>query len=211
MSDGWKPEFGPDDFRVERDEPLYHGFFRLDRLRVTHRCFLGGEVTIERELYRRRDAVCVLPYDPALDCLVLIEQFRVGTLDHPRSPWQLELVAGLVEPGESAAEVARREAVEEANLRLGEIETITRFTPSPGAAREYIDLLCARVEAGAAGGVHGLDEEGEDIKVHRIAAADAFAMVRSGRIDNAPAIIAIQWLEMHRPRLVERWAQPESR
>ncbi|MFC6670109.1 hypothetical protein [Marinobacterium aestuariivivens] len=86
MGDSWKPEFGHDDFRVEKDETLFRGFFSLDHLTVTHRCFLGGEVTIERELYRRRDAVCVLPYDPVLDCLVLIEQFRVGTLDHPRSP-----------------------------------------------------------------------------------------------------------------------------
>ncbi|MFC6670108.1 NUDIX domain-containing protein [Marinobacterium aestuariivivens] len=119
-------------------------------------------------------------------------------------------MAGLVESGESGEDVARREAVEEANLTLGEIEPISRFTPSPGAAREYIDLFCARVDAGGAGGVHGLDEEGEDIKVHRIAASDAFAMVRSGRIDNAPAIIAIQWLEMNRPRLRAGWAKPET-
>lgn len=210
MGDSWKPGFGHQDFRVDRDEPLYHGFFRLDRLRVTHRCFLGGEVTIQRELYRRRDAVCVLPYDPQLDCLVLIEQFRVGTLDHPDSPWLLELVAGLIEDGENVDDVARREAVEEADLTLGDVERITRFTPSPGAVREYIELLCACVDASDAGGVHGLAEEGEDIKVHRIAAEDAFAMVRSGRIDNAPAIIAIQWLEMNRPRLRARWATAES-
>lgn len=210
MAEHWKPAFGPEDFRIESDEPLYHGFFKLDRLRVTHRCFLGGEVTIQRELYRRRDAVCVLPYDPVLGCLVLIEQFRVGTLDHPRSPWQLELVAGLVEDGESVDEVARREAVEEADLILGDIEPITRFSPSPGAAREYIDLLCARVDASDAGGVHGLAHEGEDIRVHRVPRDDAFAMVRSGRIDNAPAIIAIQWLEMNRPRLDRRWAPSET-
>jgi ADP-ribose pyrophosphatase len=206
MAGSWKPQFGTDDFSIGADEPLYHGFFKLDRVTVTHRCFLGGDVTIDRELYRRRDAVCVLPYDPLRRCLVLIEQFRVGTLDHPRGPWQLELVAGLVEPGESVEDVARREAVEEANLQLGEIEPISRFTPSPGAAREYIDLLCARVDATDAGGVHGLAEEGEDIRVHVIGLDDACALVRDGLIDNAPAIIAIQWLQMHSPRLEQRWA-----
>jgi ADP-ribose pyrophosphatase len=206
MAGSWKPQFGTDDFRIVSDESLYHGFFKLDRLTVRHRAFLGGEVTIERELYRRRDAVCVLPYDPALGSVVLIEQFRVGTLDHPRSPWQLELVAGLVEDGEGAEEVARREAVEEANLSLGEIERISRFTPSPGAVREYIDLLCARVDAGSAGGVYGLAHEGEDIRVHVVTLKDACRMVREGVIDNAPAIIAIQWLEMHHSRLDERWA-----
>ncbi len=205
MAGSWEPEFGADDFHIKADDPLYHGFFKLDRLTLTHRCFLGGEVTIERELYRRRDAVCVLPYDPGLRSVVLIEQFRVGALDHPRSPWLLELVAGLVEEDESADDVARREAIEEANLQLGEIERISRFTPSPGAVREFIDLLCARVDASNAGGVHGLVHEGEDIRVHVVTLKDACAMVREGVIDNAPAIIAIQWLEMHHARLVERW------
>ncbi|WP_020682892.1 NUDIX domain-containing protein [Marinobacterium rhizophilum] len=210
MASGWKPRFGASDFDIRADEALHHGFFNLDRVTVTHRCFLGGEATIGRELYRRRDAVCVLPYDPVLRCVVLIEQFRVGTLDHPRGPWQLELVAGLVEPGESVEDVARREAVEEADLQLGEIESISRFTPSPGAVREYIDLLCARVDAGSAGGVHGLAEEGEDILVHVLSLDDACALVQDGVIDNAPAIIAIQWLQMHSPRLEQQWVQPET-
>ncbi|MCP8686024.1 NUDIX domain-containing protein [Marinobacterium sedimentorum] len=205
MTGAWKPRFGVADFHISADEALHHGFFKLDRVTVTHRCFLGGEVSIERELYRRRDAVCVLPYDPVLRAVVLIEQFRIGTLDHPRGPWQLELVAGLVEPGESAADVARREAVEEADLQLGAIEAISRFTPSPGAAREYIDLLCAQVDASQAGGVHGLAEEGEDILVHVLSLDDACALVREGVIDNAPAIIAIQWLQMHSPRLEQQW------
>ncbi|ANG61456.1 ADP-ribose pyrophosphatase [Marinobacterium aestuarii] len=205
MAGGWKPRFGVADFHISADEALHHGFFKLDRVTVTHRCFLGGEASIQRELYRRRDAVCILPYDPVLRSVVLIEQFRVGTLDHPRGPWQLELVAGLVEPGESAADVARREAVEEADLQLGAIEPISRFTPSPGAAREYIDLLCAQVDASQAGGVHGLAEEGEDILVHVLSLDDACALVRDGVIDNAPAIIAIQWLQMHSPRLEQQW------
>ncbi len=205
MTGGWKPRFGVADFHISADEALHHGFFKLDRVTVTHRCFLGGEARIQRELYRRRDAVCVLPYDPVLRAVVLIEQFRVGTLDHPRGPWQLELVAGLVEPGESAADVARREAVEEADLQLGAIEPISRFTPSPGAAREYIDLLCAQVDASQAGGVHGLAEEGEDILVHVLSLDEACGLVRDGVIDNAPAIIAIQWLQMHSPRLEQQW------
>jgi ADP-ribose pyrophosphatase len=205
MAERWQPRFGVADFHIRADEALHHGFFNLDRVTVTHRCFLGGEATIERELYRRRDAVCVLPYDPVRHTVVLIEQFRVGTLDHPRGPWQLELVAGLVETGETADDVARRETVEEAGLQLGAVEPISRFTPSPGAAREYIDLLCAQVDSTQAGGVHGLAEEGEDILVHVLSLEEACALVRDGVIDNAPAIIAIQWLQMHSPRLEQQW------
>ncbi|UTW10365.1 NUDIX domain-containing protein [Marinobacterium rhizophilum] len=205
MAERWKPRFGVADFHIRADKALHHGFFNLDRVTVTHRCFQGGDVTIERELYRRRDAVCVLPYDPVRRAVVLIEQFRVGTLDHPRGPWQLELVAGLVEPGESAGDVARREAVEEAGIQLGAVESICRFTPSPGAVREYINLVCARVDASLASGVHGLAEEGEDILVQVLSLEDACALVQAGVIDNAPAIIAIQWLQMHSPRLDQQW------
>ncbi|MCH6553836.1 MAG: NUDIX domain-containing protein, partial [Acidobacteria bacterium] len=40
------------------------------------------------------------------------------------APWLTELVAGIIEPGESAEDVARREAREEAGIELGELFTL---------------------------------------------------------------------------------------
>ena len=82
----------------------------------------------------RHDAVCVLPYDPQRDRVVLIEQFRVGALGKVDNPWLIELVAGLIDKDESPDEVARREAVEEAGLELADLWPVTRYFPSPGAA-----------------------------------------------------------------------------
>ncbi|WP_286236750.1 NUDIX domain-containing protein [Neptuniibacter halophilus] len=205
MSEQWQPTFGTNDFSIEREETLYDGFFKMRKLYLRHKTFAGGEISIQRELFWRDEAVCVLLYDAPRQRVVLVEQFRVGVYDSPEGPWMLELVAGIMEPGESSEEVARREAVEEAGAELGEVLHITRFAPSTGGTREYIDLLCASVDSEGVEGIHGLAEEGEDIKVHTLAVADAYKLVQSGKINNAPAIIALQWLQLNQADLDQRW------
>lgn len=115
MSETFKP--APGDVELVQREECFRGFYRLDRLRLRHRQFdgsMGREIS--RELFVRHDAVCVLPYDPQRDCVVLIEQFRVGAMQKLANPWLLELVAGLIDKDEQPEEVAHREAMEEAGL-----------------------------------------------------------------------------------------------
>lgn len=208
MSDPrWKPSFTKDNLTVEHRERVYDGFFKMDKLKLRHSLFAGGEISIARELFLRDEAVCMLPYDPLLDEVVLVEQFRIGAIDHPKSPWLLELVAGIVEPDEQMEEVAIREAEEEAGLTVEQLEPICRYLVSPGGACEYITLFCGRVDASQAGGIHGLAAEGEDIKVHRVAVAELFEMVADGRVDNAASIIAAQWLQINHARLRDKWLQ----
>lgn len=205
MPDQWKPTFSQKDFSLDKRETLYDGFFKMYKLHLSHKTFSGEEISIQRELFYRDDAVCVLLYDAENDSVVLVEQFRVGAYDSPDGPWLLELIAGIVEPGETPNDVARRESQEEAGADIGEILPIIRFVPSSGGTREYIDLLCAQVNSAGVEGIHGLAEEGEDILVHTLAADDAFALVQSGKINNAPAIIALQWLQINREELRQRW------
>lgn len=201
MQKSWQPSFGHDDYRVDEDLRVFDGYFKMYRLSVSHRRYRGGEVAVRRELFRRGNAVCVLLYDPGLDAVVLVEQFRVGALEAPEGPWLLELVAGIVEPGETATDVAVRESHEEAGLKITGVRPISRFLPSPGACDEWIDLMFACVDAREAEGIHGLPEEGEDIKVQVIDAEAAFELVRNGRINNGAAIIGLQWLELNRHRI----------
>ncbi|MBV0932414.1 NUDIX domain-containing protein [Marinobacterium weihaiense] len=210
MSTVWNPVFDERDVRLEQDETLYRGFFRLHRLTLSHPRFEGGRVRVQRELLDRGDAVCVLLYDPLQDAVVMVEQFRVGAMGKTDSPWLLELVAGVVEPGESAEDVARRESVEEAGVELGAIFPITGYLPSPGGCDEWIDVVCALIDSRGVGGVHGLDSEGEDIKVHVLAAADAFALVEANRLNNAAAIIALQWLQLNHGRLQQMRVSDET-
>jgi ADP-ribose pyrophosphatase len=195
------------DVQIAQREVCFRGFYQLDRVHLRHRQF-SGEMgpLIRRELFVRHDAVCVLPYDPQRDEVVLIEQFRIGALDKSANPWLLELVAGLIDKDEQPEEVAHREAKEEADLILGPLWPLTCYYPSPGASDERVHLYLGRCDSRGAGGVHGLPEEGEDIRVHVLAFADALQAVRDGRIDNAASIIALQWLALNRDEVRGLWA-----
>lgn len=194
------------DFEVVEREACFRGFYKLDRVHLRHRQFAGGMgPVIRRELFVRHDAVCVLPYDPQRDAVVLIEQFRVGAMDKAENPWLLELVAGLIDKDEEPEEVAHREAQEEADLILGPLWPVSRYFPSPGGSDELVHLYIGRCDSEGAGGVHGLPEEGEDIKVHVMSFADAMQAVRDGRINNAASIIALQWLALNRDEVRGMW------
>lgn len=190
---------------VER-EACFRGFYALDRLHLRHGLFRGGMgPLITRELFVRPDAVCVLPYDPLRDCVVLVEQFRVGALDKSAHPWLLELVAGMIDKDETPEEVARREALEEAGVALGELRELTRYYPSPGGSDERVHLYVGRCDSAGVGGLHGLAEEGEDIRVLVLPFAEALAALAAGRLDNAASIIALQWLQLNRESLRGEW------
>lgn len=181
---------------------LHQGFFRLEALQLRHRLFDGGwSGTMTREVHRRHDAVGVLLYDVERDAVVLVEQFRAGALNDPVSPWKLEVVAGLVERGESPAEVARRESLEEAGAPVGELIELHSYYPSPGACDERVTLFCGLVDSEGLGGVHGLDEEHEDIRVHVLPFGRAWELLQAGRLDNAMCLIALHWLAAERASL----------
>jgi ADP-ribose pyrophosphatase len=198
--------FGAQDVRVLVREAVFNGHFAVSRLTLQHRCFAGGwSEALTREVFERGDAVGVLPYDPVADELILVEQFRPGALRDDDSPWMLELVAGVVESGEADEAVVHREAMEEAGCELAELVPIASFFPSAGACSEQVRLFCGRVTGAGVGGVHGLDSEGEDILVHAVPREEALALLAQDRIPNGHTLIALQWLQLHGPRLREHW------
>ena len=190
---------------------VFDGYFRIDRYRLRHRLHDGGMGReIVREVFERGHVAAVLPVDPWRDRVVLIEQFRIGPCAVGWDPWLIEGVAGIIEPGESPREVCRREAMEEAGCVLGALVPIARYMSSPGAATEVVDLFCGRTDSRGLGGVHGLEEENEDIKVHVTPVEEALAMLGDGRIVNAKTIIALQWLALHYERVKEDWLRAGS-
>jgi ADP-ribose pyrophosphatase len=199
-------KFGAQDVRVLQEQIAWSGHFAVRKLTLQHRCFAGGwSEPLVREVFERGDAVGVLPYDPVSDSLVMIEQFRPGAMRGDDSPWMLELIAGVVETGEADHEVAHREAMEEAGCELSELLPIATVLPSAGACTEQVRLFCGRVSEPVAGGIHGLQEEGEDILVHSISRTDALQMLADDRIPNGHTLIALQWLHINGDALRERW------
>ena len=187
---------------------VYSGFFRLSVFELTHDLFEGGESPVlSRELIDRHQAAAVLPYDPVRDEVVLIEQFRIGAGDDDSGPWLIEIIAGLREPGESAEELIHREAAEEAGCKLSECVPVHRYYSSPGSSNEQIQIYFARTDTTGLGGIHGIDEEGEDIRVHVVSSDTAFEWLDRGRIDSAVPIIALQWFRLNRDRIREQWLE----
>jgi len=184
----------------------FAGFFKIVRYRLRHEQFAGGMgPELVREVLERGHAVAVLPFDPVRDQVVLIEQFRTGALGVVAAPWLLEPVAGIIEPGERAPDVARREAAEEAGLELLELVPACTYFASPGGSTETCQTFIGRVDARNAGGIFGLPDEGEDIKVHVVALDQALAFLAENRIHAVSTIVALQWLALHRAELAQRW------
>ena len=111
------------------------------------------------------------------------------------------------EDGETPEDVAHREAGEEAGLSFSRLEKICEYLVSPGGTTELVYLYAGQVRTDDAGGLFGLDHEQEDIRAHVFRAEEAFAMMADGRINNAAAIVAIQWLQLNRNRLRRDWVR----
>ena len=210
------------DVEIVDRKVAYQGYFRIDRYRLRHRLHVpradGNDWSREltRELFERGHVAAVLPYDPARDEVVLIEQFRIGAYAAGRPPWLVEIVAGIIEEGEDAETVARRETREETGLAVGDLVPICDYLVSPGGTSETVALFCGRVDASKAGGIHGHAGEDEDIRVFPLSVAEAARRLGSPattsgarqdgpRFDNAMTIIALQWLMLHRDELRARW------
>lgn len=193
-------------FEIIGREVGYQGFFRLEKYRLRHTLFAGGwSAEIDRELFRRGNCVAVLLYDPDADKVVLIEQFRVGGVLQPEKAWMLEIVAGAIEEGETAEEVAYRESMEEAGCEIQELMLINEFYTTPGGSSEWITLFCGKVDSTHVGGIHGLDHEHEDIFVRTVYFDEVYQMLEDRMIESAIPILAIQWLALNRSKLRQKW------
>ena len=206
-----KPEnvpvtFAKNDVEIIAREPLYSGFFSMELYRFRHRLF-NGEMSgeIKREIFERGHAAVLLPYDPVRDEVVLVEQVRIAAYDTSETPWLLEMVAGMIEEGESVEDVARREALEEAGLVVGRTKPVLSYLASPGGTTERSSIMVGEVDATTAEGIHGLADENEDIRVHVVSRELAYQWVEEGKIDNAASVIALQWLQLHYQTLRHEW------
>lgn len=194
------------DFQIIEKSTLFQGYFRVDLYRFKHRLFAGGwSGEVRREVFERGHAVVVLPYDPERDAVVMIEQFRIGAAAAGLPMWQLEVVAGIIDQDETPESVARREAREEANCDIIDLVPVHHYLASPGGTSESVRLYCGRVDSRGLGGIHGLADEHEDIRVEVVPFAEARSRLESGRIGNASTIIALQWLALNREGLRRRW------
>lgn len=200
-----KPEFTTTDVEIVSREEMYKRFFRVEKIVLKHKLFNGGwSKEIGREIFLRGEAVAVLLYDPVMDAVGMVEQFRIGAMAEALGPWCYEVVAGMLEEGETPEAVARRELIEEANVEPYKMEYICNYLSSPGGCDEKLHLFCGLCDLSQAGGIYGLPEEGEDIRVHVFPVKDVFDELLNGAFNNAAALICLQWLQINHARLKQQ-------
>ncbi|HHF2398080.1 TPA: ADP-ribose diphosphatase [Haemophilus influenzae] len=201
--------FSQQDIEILGEQTLYEGFFTLKQIQFKHKLFAGGQSgVVTRELLIKGAASAVIAYDPKEDSVILVEQVRIGAAYHPesnRSPWLLELIAGMVEKGEKPEDVALRESEEEAGIQVKNLTHCLSVWDSPGGIVERIHLFAGEVDSAQAKGIHGLAEENEDIKVHVVKREQAYQWMCEGKIDNGIAVIGLQWLQLNYAQLQQSW------
>ena len=152
---------------------------------------------MKRELFQRGDAVGVLLYDPNNHLIGLVEQFRIGAQRDRFGPWQYEVVAGMIDAGQTASEVALKECHEEAGLAVQELVPICDYLVSAGGTDEKMHLYCGLVDLRDRAGIFGLDTEGEDILLQVWTYDEVMQAQSEGLLNSAAVTIALLWLQLN--------------
>lgn len=203
------PRYTKQDVTVHKYQRLYKKHFALDEYDVSYKQFDGsmGKV-LHREIFERdADAVAILPFDPETQEVVLIEQFRPGALKDPVSPWLIEIVAGMIDEGETELQAAVRELKEESGIEVvpDDLHYINAVYPSPGGCSERVTLYIGKVHADHLLNKGGLDNENEDIRIFKIPAQEAFKYCDNGRICNAAALMGLMYLRIHYDEIMAKF------
>ncbi|MCU7695634.1 NUDIX domain-containing protein [Acinetobacter sp. AYS6] len=194
-----RPSYTSKDVEVTSRESLFRGFIQVEKVSLRHRLFNQPEYTpiLQRELVHRPEAAGVLLYNDQRQQFALIEQFRVGAINDAYSPWQLEIIAGVLDGDETPESCIRRETLEESGCTIQHVQHLFSFYPSAGACSEVFHLYAAETDLPTEGGVFGMPDEGENILLHLFDYSEISTLLSQGRLRNAPVIMALQWLSQH--------------
>ncbi|MDC3131957.1 NUDIX domain-containing protein [Pelagibacteraceae bacterium] len=181
-------------FKVTNKKNLYNGFFKMNEISLKYRKYDGSwSNEIKRELFGGAQVSAVLPYDPIKKEIVLIQQFRPGTISRNTNNYLKEIVAGIIDPGESPEIAAKRECLEETGYKIKKLTSIQGYYPAPGSSESFYHLFLGEIESKNEKKIMGLDTENEDILVESFNINQVKKMMQDGELINGLTLIAIQW------------------
>jgi ADP-ribose pyrophosphatase len=169
------------EFALSTGQTVFEG----QKFRVEQRPFeVDGAIHVYDVIVHPGAAVIL----PVLDDgrLVLIHNYRIAVGQE-----LIELPAGTLDPGETAAQCAARELTEETGYRAARVEPLVSFYSSPGILSEQMHVFLA---TGLMPGPTA-HEAGEQIRVTPLAHAEALAAIRAGRITDGKTILALLYYE----------------
>lgn len=200
--------------RITSRERVFDGFHTLDIVRAEPRSmkFDGFAPEMEREIFSCGGYAMVVLYVPETDEIMLNEQFRLGAfIAEPENAFLLECAAGMLDEGETPIDAAKRETLEETGCEVLDLVSVGSFFTSPGCLDELAHVFIGRIAKSDAGGVFGVEEEGEEIRTHLLPAEKVFEMLDAGLIRNGAAALGLNWFARHRAHLRAQWLSMESK
>lgn len=198
------PELGMPHVTIHDTRQPYTEYFAVREDDLSFPTFGGGtSAVVSRATFMGGDAVTVLPYDPKLDLVLVVRQFRHGAFARgDTNPWTLEPAAGRIDPGEDPEETARRELLEETGVTAEALHFVAEYYPSPGAYSEHLTSYVAIADlSGQDGTTSGLKHEHEDIMSHVVPFDTLMDLVGSGAANTGPLVLSALWLARHRESL----------
>jgi len=181
-------------FRILDKKNIYNGFFKMNEVTLKYKKYDGNwSNEIKRELFGGAQVSAVLPYDPINKKIVLIQQFRPGTISRNNNNYLDEIVAGIIDPGENPEETAVRECFEETGCKAKNLRTIQGYFPAPGSSESFYHLFLGEVVAPKKEIIKGLENENEDILVKSYSFKEIKNKMENNEILNGLTLIALQW------------------
>ena len=181
-------------FKVTNKKNLYDGFFKMNEISLKYKKYDGSwSNEIKRELFGGAQVSAVLPYDPIKKKIVLIQQFRPGTISKNTNNYLNEIVAGIIDAGESPEIAAKRECLEETGYKIKKLTPIQGYFPAPGSSESFYHLFLGEVDSKNGKKIMGLYKENEDILVKSFDINQVKKMLQEGKFVNGLTLIAIQW------------------
>ena len=181
-------------FKILNKKNIHNGFFKMNEVTLKYKKYDGTwSNEIKRELFGGAQVSAVLPYDPKNKKIVLIQQFRPGTISKDNNNYLDEVVAGIIDPGESAEQAAKRECLEETGCKINKLSQIQGYYPAPGSSESFFSLFLGEVDAPDKETIRGLENENEDILVKSYSFMDVKNKMENKEILNGLTLIALQW------------------
>ena len=181
-------------YKIINKKNLYSGFFNLNKYEFIHQKHDGSWTDIvKREVFSGAHVSALLPYDPLRKEIVLIQQFRAGSLSRYDDGYLYEIVAGIIDINETPLETAKRECLEETGCEVKKITPIQSYFPAPGSSESYYHLYLGEVNSFNGERIMGLENENENILVKAFKVEEIRKMLKEKVIKNGLTLIALQW------------------
>lgn len=185
-------------FKIIDKKNLYDGFFKMNEVTLKYRKYDGNwSNNIKRELFGGAQVAAVLPYDPISKEIILIQQFRPGTISKDIDHYLDEIVAGIIDEGESPEIAAKRECLEETGCEVKKLIPIQGYFPAPGSSESFYHLFLGEVKSFKGSKIQGLENENEDIFVKCFKINEVRKKMEDRKILNGLTLIALQWFFLH--------------